>query len=151
MFYSNTIVYNLFMKIDESLKRPLIGLLFFIAFCDFLAQVFYLYWIVWWLDVPMHILGGMFAGLFFLAVFRSLTASHPFKESFIITLAVAILGALIIGLLWEVYESIAGVTYSAFGGRRFDIIKDVMMDLAGGSLTALLFSRSSGGGRKFLQ
>ena len=97
------------------------------------------YFFVWWFDMPMHFLGGMWIGLmsawmYFLGPFK--------KDSRVMSVAqvvcVALLSVFVVGVLWEGYEyfvqiSIPGATV----GNLFDSISDLFFDMAGASASAI--------------
>lgn len=77
----------------------------------------YLYWRLWWFDIPMHILGGLAVGSFligFLIRFRP---------------RLFLLGCLIIFVGWEVFEYLAGFPREA--NYAFDTALDLLDDTVG--------------------
>jgi RsiW-degrading membrane proteinase PrsW (M82 family) len=101
----------------------IIGLLFL----HLLGLHFYLYWTVWWFDVLMHFLGGFWVG--FTALWLYHFVGKPPRHNR--DLAVALLAAIIVGVMWELYEYTTGVTFSLVG-YRLDTATDLAMDLVGG-------------------
>src|SRR3989344_6613275 len=99
-----------------------------------------LYDALWWYDVMMHGLGGLWVGLFFLAWHKS----TPFLPSDTLRQVIRLLGlVLFVGLMWEMFE--AGFDYTigpqiGFGplwgdprqGVLFDSAEDLVLDVAGG-------------------
>lgn len=87
-----------------------------------------LYWKFQWFDIMTHFLGGIWAGLFFywLGAVAGRSANILF----------AIGGALLLGVLWEVFELAAGIS----GAPNYvsDTIIDVSMDLLGAVLAAMV-------------
>lgn len=85
-----------------------------------------LYGLIWWWDIPSHFLGGVWVGF--------LTAWLLQKLGGRISVARSIAGALVVGIVWEIFEH-----YFALGGNAFmpywiDTIKDLIIDMAGGAL-----------------
>lgn len=80
------------------------------------------YWHYVWLDVPMHFLGGLWAGLAVTWGLRFL----GFRASFMMVYA----GVLLIGVAWEVYEYLVGIQREA--NYAFDTSLDLVMDSIGG-------------------
>jgi hypothetical protein len=68
---------------------------FAMAVTQFLAFKYHWYWTYWWLDILMHIAGGAVVGLSTLA-FISRRAAHLVGT------------ALVVGVVWEVYELVIG-------------------------------------------
>lgn len=87
----------------------------------------------------MHFLGGFFAGLFTLSLYFF---SGYFKKSFassLLVMVVALFGAIIIGVLWEIFEYFSGVTVNAIGNYALDTTKDLTLDVTGGYISYLYF------------
>lgn len=94
-----------------------------------LAIEFYLYWEYLWLDIPMHLLGGITTvlGLSILPLFKI----RFFEERN--TLRNTLFVVLCIGILWEVFEYVVG--FSVYEpGFVVDTVLDIIMDLIGGAL-----------------
>lgn len=108
-----------------------------IATLHILAVIFYLYWFIWWFDMPLHFLGGLCVGFFSMwvvSMFVKLIQSNNKK-----ILVSAILGALFVGLMWEWFEYVNGITYNTVGSYKLDTIKDLILDCLGGYVSYLYF------------
>jgi len=99
-----------------------------------LAVFFLLYFKYWWFDLPMHLLGGIFAGLFGMTLLALRDYSKPSPGRL---LAAALFGVLLLGILWEIYEYVSGFTFAHLN-YAFDTLKDLIIDCIGG-LTAYYF------------
>ena len=115
--------------------RVLIILIVAIAIVNAFAQQYYWFWLMRWFDMPMHFMGGIWlAGTVLWWRFFSgrFTNEGSIKAIFVW----AILGALGIGLAWEVYE--AGVSYITVGhmNNMLDTISDLIFDMLGGLTVA---------------
>lgn len=88
---------------------------------------------IWWWDILLHVLGGVWAGL--------LGAWVAGFFGFRVTLVRCILFALSIGVGWEVFEYAADLEHSIFMSYSTDIIKDVFDDMLGGALAYYLVQR----------
>ncbi len=112
-------------------------LMFFIFIVNSLALKFYWYSLVWYFDVIMHTLGGVWVGFFFFYVFsRKGEVPQGFKFIFKI-----ILGVIVVGVLWEVYEY---VVLNYIGGTPWDIVdssSDIVFDTLGAILACLYFKQ----------
>lgn len=112
-----------------------------IAVMHIIATLFFLYWTLWWYDVILHFLGGIFSGLlvlwlrFFSGYFGS--PSIPPEGR---VLCFAVVTTLCIGVGWEVFERLLGHTWS-IEGYWLDTSLDVILGLFGGTI-AFLFFRS---------
>lgn len=87
----------------------------------------------------MHFLGGFVSALIILSVmaWRANYSLDLAKSSGLLVLA--LLGALVVGMLWEIFEYQAGLVWNALGDYPFDIFKDLVMDIAGGYLAYRYF------------
>lgn len=93
----------------------------------------YLFWRIWWYDMPMHFLGGLWVGLctgWLLEWFQV-----PRRRDITIFLA-----SLAVGVAWEVFEYAVGLTRGEIG-FVFDTAHDLLNDVAGGLLAALIITR----------
>lgn len=122
--------------------RVLVALVVAIAVVNAFAEHYYWYWLMRWFDMPMHFAGGIWlAGVvlwwrFFSGRFPSATSSGA---AFFLW---AVLGALGVGLLWEIYE--AGISYMTVGHINAwkDTFSDLGFDTLGGVVAAgILWAR----------
>ena len=90
-----------------------------------IAVELYLYWSIWWLDIPVHALGGMIVALGFFAM-RDL---RIFSNQLLRPLPVLVL-VLGVALLWEVFEFAVGIPVEA--NYLVDTGIDIVMGLLGG-------------------
>jgi hypothetical protein len=108
----------------KKLLKTLIFLMLFIFGLDFLGRTFYWYYTVWYFDIITHFLGGFWVALFFLYTFLLFD-----KKAGIFRI---LLGVLLIGILWEIFEYIV---FNRIGGTPFDSFDtslDIVMDMVGG-------------------
>jgi len=106
-----------------------------VAIMHISAIKFFLYWQIWWLDIPMHFLGGIFAGLFSLWV---AVGFYKVLEDRLKIIAISLFGGLLIGFFWEIFEFKAGLTYNTLGNYPLDTMKDIFMDILGALSAGLL-------------
>lgn len=115
----------------------LIGLLLVHGWALITSAYFY----IWWLDLLLHLAGGFWVGSVGICLFRK----TPFSK-FLFFLAVVSFAALI-GVLWELFEFITYQLWGTLGYRIFfqlgleDTLGDLLSDLVGGALAAILFRR----------
>lgn len=126
---------------DASLR--LAWLVVGIAIVNQLAMKFYWYSAIWWFDMPMHFLGGIFLG--FLALwFCSFLFPRVFSQVSLATGASVVLAfVLFVGGLWEGFEFLVD-HYTVLRGFNFlDTISDLCFDVAGGTavLVYLIFNK----------
>ena len=91
------------------------------------------FWTIWWWDILLHVLGGIWAGLLgaWVAGFFGIR----------ITLMRCILFALAIGVGWEIFEYVNGLDGSIFMSYTADTVKDMSDDILGGALAYYLVRR----------
>ena len=109
----------------------LVSLIFFIFLLNYLAMKFYWYSSIWYLDMPMHFLGGVWLGLIFIWFFK-------LNEIRIKVILKIILCVLLVGILWEFFENIVNsyTTQNIF--NVLDTISDILFDLSGGLFSIFL-------------
>jgi 4-amino-4-deoxy-L-arabinose transferase-like glycosyltransferase len=105
-------------------NKDLVRLLFIsvvVLFLHYVATTLYLYWTVWWFDIPMHFLGGVLVGSA-VAYAASLRRVRVPRKGYVIA-------AFVIGLVWEAFELWNGDTSM----RDWpDMTLDLVMDCIGG-------------------
>ena len=121
----------------KKLLKIITILIFAIFFVNFLILKFYWYSLIWWLDMPMHFLGGLWVGLALLFIFPiSKDILHP-KKIFQI-----ILGVLVIGIFWEFFEiSLNNLTLKD-SFNVLDTISDLFFDSAGASFAVFYYLKN---------
>jgi hypothetical protein len=98
------------------------------------ASLFYWYSLLWWVDMPMHFLGGI--SVFYLSALVWLPAMKWVgKGRFIYE---SIITALLLGVLWEALELYLHMHYGTPDFVLVDSISDVFFDLSGILLAVIL-------------
>ena len=124
------------------LKQPLFILNFIlliaIGLLNFIATHFYLYWIFWWFDIPIHFLGGFWVGsmaiwFFFFSGFIGWNIKITSKGR---VFYISLMSAIIVGLLWEIFE-IYATAVIIDKNYPLDTIIDIVMDILGASGAAI--------------
>ncbi len=87
------------------------------AVTQYYALEFYWYWTYWWLDIVMHITGGVVIGLL---------VAHYVSPRFVRIVALTLL----VGVLWEVFEYVLGIS-RVEPNFHFDSTLDLVMDVVG--------------------
>lgn len=108
-----------------------------LAVTQVVAVEFYLYWIYPWFDIPMHILGGVFVafGYAMLPFFRIRVPSRFTK------LGTYLLVVLVVGIAWEVFEYVNGISVLEEKDFFLDTAMDLVFDLLGGAVGYYLVTR----------
>lgn len=124
---------------NKKLLRIGCVIVFFIWLVNALANAFYWYSAMWWFDIPMHIVGGLFLGVATGAVFFARLRTLSLHD----ILVTILLMVLIVGAGWEFFEY--GVQFFIKGARLAhipDSIKDIFMDMVGGAIASLFVLRA---------
>jgi len=122
--------------------RIIVALILLLAIVNAAAFYWKLYFFIWWFDIPMHFLGGLWIGLASLAAYYG--APHPRRKDtgtfFVVTLSVAVV--MIIGLAWELFE-LSSQTFieRATVHDLTDTLSDLTNDLIGALVAAWIFIR----------
>jgi len=120
-------------------KKLLIRLTFlilFIFFVNFVAMKFYWYSSLWWLDMPVHFLGGFWLALASIWLFS--LADKSFRSIFKIISLV-----LLVGIFWEIFEIMVNESISRNPFNILDTVSDLTFDLAGGLSAIFYFLKKS--------
>jgi hypothetical protein len=103
---------------------------------NYIANKFYWYYSIWYFDMIMHFWGGICLGLalvWFLS-YKNLSLELNLKLIFKI-----LLGVLLVGVLWEIYEVLFNNIIAQNPFNLLDTISDLFFDLAGGAFIILFF------------
>lgn len=97
-----------------------------LAVLHYLSIKLFLYWRLWWLDIPIHFFGGAVValGVYTLRDLRIIQNKW-------LTLPMVLLIVVGVALVWEVFELYAGVTVID-SSYYLDTAIDLCMGLAGG-------------------
>lgn len=118
--------------LKDKLFVSLFILISLIASLHILALELYLYWLLWWFDILVHFLAGLWVGLMSLWIYyRSgffIEPTHSISRAFL----VAAFSIAVISILWEFYEIIIGVPFEE--NYVQDTILDLVMDALGASI-----------------
>lgn len=100
-----------------------------LAVSHFFFLEFYLYWRYEWIDMPMHFLGGVVAGLGFLA----LPDFFPKLNSRWLSVWSTLSFVILVAIGWEIFEVAIGVIFD-----EGQYILDTSLDLLFGTLGGLV-------------
>ena len=118
------------------MTKEIIGLGLLISIFHYLALKLFLYWTTDWFDVLMHFLGGFLIGLIMIAFIKRIHVNEEMPSKKLLFTAV-ILGVLVIGLTWELWEIFVGFTDVL--KDQVDTMIDLVMDLIGGIVATLYY------------
>ena len=106
-------------------------LVVFIFLINFVAMKLHWYSALWWFDMPMHYLGGLWLGLAMIYFF-------PPKLGSVKAIMWTIVGVMFFALAWEVFEYFVDENIARNGFDIYDTLSDICFDLAG-AFTALFY------------
>lgn len=102
-----------------------------VGILNWIATHFYLYWTVYEFDSLVHFLGGILVALFFLWFYFYSGFFSPKRRDFNQFLKISFLSILFVGVLWEAFELIVGVTGFLDKEYVYDTTLDLIMDFLG--------------------
>jgi len=128
--------------IKKTFPLSLFFLVLFIAIVNGLANEFFLYWRLPWLDIPMHFLGGLWvasAVLWVVFISDKFNLKRLRKTTSSIYL-ISMLSVLMVGGLWELFEfSLDTLVDFSEKNSAIDTISDLIFDILGGVTAAMYF------------
>ena len=90
----------------------------------------FLYWHLWWLDIVMHFLGGLFVALIGLWIVRRFNLYERIGSRNLLIVDV-VLFVFIISVLWESFEFVFEVTLLDGAQYAIDTVIDFLMGIIG--------------------
>jgi hypothetical protein len=126
------------MRTERQIFWLIFILIIAIAVLHIGAVVYRLYWSFWWMDILTHFLGGLWVGT--IALYTKYFGSDSITRvtAKISPLATSLLTVLLIGLIWEIFEYIAGVILVSPKAYVIDTSLDILMDIIGGLVSVAL-------------
>ena len=118
----------------EKFFKRLALLILLIFLLNFSANNLYWYYAIWWFDMLMHFLGGLWVGLFTLYLLRpeSLNNSLIFK---------VFLAVFMVGIGWEIFEFVFTNVVAGGPFHLPDTLSDIFFDLSGSVAALFYFSK----------
>jgi hypothetical protein len=117
------------------LKKPLfkemLALFFIVGALHLIASIYHLYWSIYEFDSVVHFFGGAALSTFFLWFYFFSDFFNPQKRSLTQFLIVSTMGAMFIGISWEIFEIIFKQTMVQKLDYSYDTTMDLMMDFLG--------------------
>lgn len=124
----------------KKLLAKLLWLILFIFFINFFASfVFSWYWTIWWFDMFMHFLGGIWVSLAFLWLFYTRFVTLIGKEKTFTVFALVFFSVFAVAFLWEIFEFSIDTFITLKKQDIFDTLSDILLGLAGGMTGTLYF------------
>src|SRR3990167_6874685 len=91
------------------------------------------YWLIWWYDIMMHFLGGVWVVLvlIWLNQLKAAPAVLTFKR--------ALTAIIVVGLAWEIYELLFDQTFIDAKGYGLDTVLDLITNTVGATAAYFLY------------
>lgn len=105
-----------------------------IAWMNYCANQNFWYWKIWWFDLVMHFMGGLWIGLMSLWLFYFSGFFVYRKFDWNIAMIISLVSVFTVGVGWEVFEFLIEVDFS--NNYISDTTGDLIMDVIG-SLVAV--------------
>ena len=116
-------------------------LILFIWAVNTFADQVHLYYLLWWFDIPMHILGGIWVALTSLVIYYHTGWIHRHDRSASFVVAAMLGATLVVGILWEVFEFSVEHFVKLNDNGVFDTLKDLLDDMIGATIASVIFIR----------
>ena len=114
----------------------------FIAVVNGAAVYWHLYFYVWWLDIPMHMLGGTWVALFTLSSYYRFPNASTKDTSPLFVFAFGVAITMIVGLSWELFEFSAQTFIERAQVFNIgDTLSDLVNDFIGAMIASFVFVR----------
>lgn len=124
-------------------RRTLLFLILSISFvlliCFSIGLKLKLFWSTPWIDSPSHFIGGLLSSLivvFLISYSVKLLSTSRRKKIYLV-----LLGSLIIGVFWEIFELALSMTNVHDSGYYLDTISDLFFDCLGAFVGITYFFR----------
>lgn len=127
--------YNIHMDYKKLLKYSAV-LIFFIFLMNYLALRFHWYFSIWYFDMLMHFLGGIWLGFISIYLFNFDPNS---KKSFFNIIA----AVFIVGMGWEIFEIVVNAYTTENTFNILDTLSDLLFDTAGGVFALFYFLKKN--------
>lgn len=117
------------------LKKPLFlemfVLLFIAGILNLVATIYHLYWSIYEFDSTVHFFGGATLSAFFLWLYFFSGFFDPQKRNLTKFLTVAIVGAMLVAVSWEIFELFLGDGMVQKAEYSYDTMMDLTMAFLG--------------------
>lgn len=128
-------------------KRKLIKaaliLVLAIGIINFVASYFHWYWSIWWFDMPVHFLGGVFVGMLSIYLLYKKISVWKIGKQDLRILMMVLVGTFVFGFLWEIFEFFVQGSSNGNLANVVDSVSDICFDLAGGIFAFLMYVQNS--------
>lgn len=102
----------------------------------FIAEVFYLYWAIWWFDNVMHLLAGFAGGFVVVWLLSRRYELHKQVFSNFESILIVVISVLVVGVAWEIFEYVNEITQTT-ESYNLDMSLDLFFDILGATLAGI--------------
>lgn len=113
-----------------------------ISILNYLGGQFYWYWTYKWFDIPVHMLGGVWVGLTTLWLWAHFSHLKVVKTFRMKALGIVVFSIFFVGISWEIFELLGGITNMTDRGYWPDTIGDIINDFIGGMFAYFVFIKT---------
>ena len=103
------------------------------------GSYFFWYWTYPWFDILVHTVSGLWAGSVMLWLASCLGQMDSLNRYKIKSFFIAVISAILIGILWELLEYFSQITSTSADNYGWHTAKDILSDTFGGILAHLYF------------
>ncbi len=126
-------------RIKKSYFGGIVALIVGISILNAFAYEFYWYWKIWWFDMIMHTLGGVWVGSFFLWYYFFRKQTENFSRKKRLAFFVALSSVAVIGIGWELFEFSVDTFITLSQHDPVDTASDLFFDILGSVLAVFIF------------
>ena len=127
-------------NIGQRLFRDAFVLLVLVGVLDYIGVKLYLFWTLHYYDSLVHFTAGITVGLGSVWLWMQLSKGRLTQKHVVWS---AFVGALVVGVVWEIFELTNGITLLSDGIHYVtDTSSDLLMDVSGGLIAALYACRA---------
>ncbi len=124
------------MAKNKLISPALSALIVLIAVLHVTAMNYNLYFFLWWFDLVMHFLGGLWCSFFTLFYISSFEMKRSINWPRARVYLAAVFATLLVGVAWEIYEYVFGFTFTTKSSYQLDTALDLVMDTTGAVVAA---------------
>ncbi len=97
------------------------------------------YWKYPFFDILVHLVGGMWIAFIFLWLAICFGQIKDLKEYKVKSFLIAFISAILVGVMWEIFENLFQITYVDMAGYYLDTAIDILNSGLGGILAYIYF------------
>ena len=130
------------MANSQKILNKIAILITFLFIISLITLKFHWYYTIWWFDMPMHFLGGVFLGLsvlFVISKYLPRLIVYSTSGLSLNTVILVFMLVLMIGLFWEIFELLNDHFFQLNQQNTLDTVSDLFFDMSGGLAAVVYF------------